>query len=131
MTERFEFPNPVTIIYRHLVKKLKITVARDEVPAGYTGQTPLVLITNGGGWKVHTYQLMTGRISFEVRHPNAAKADELARQIWEYTRALADEIPEVYLPAGVPFPQYFPSDDPRSPAYVWTAQMTVKSNKPA
>ena len=71
MTERFIFPSHVSTAYKYFARALPdVLVARDEPPTGWDKNTPLVLIKDGGGGRIHHYQLADKRISFEVRAPD-------------------------------------------------------------
>lgn len=128
MTERYIFPSHLSLAYRYFVKKIPdVLVARDEPPEDWDKDTPIVLITDGGGGRIHHHQLAERRISFEVRAPDGEMAETLAMKTFDAMRVWPYEDDPIYLPGDPALPQFFPVESPRLPAYVWTVTVTIKS----
>ena len=128
VAQHYVFPSHLSLAYRFFAGKLPdVLVARDEPPAGWDKNTPIVLIKDGGGGRIHHLQLADRRVTFEVRAPDGEAAEALATRVFELMRAWPFAAAPVYLPGPLPLPQYFPLDEPRLPAYIWTVTVTVKS----
>lgn len=129
MTERFIFPSHVSTAYKYFARALPgVLVARDEPPTGWDKNTPLVLIKDGGGGRIHHYQLADKRISFEVRAPDGEAADALANHVFNVMREWPEHDAPVYLTdRHLTMPAYDPLPEPRLPAYTWTVTVTLKS----
>ena len=91
-------------------------------------KTPEVLfiIKDGGGNQLTTDQLLTGRVTLDIRHPDPAIAETSARTVSNLIREW-DYLPDPVWVTSAGVPTYDPIDDPATPAWTFTAALTVKS----
>lgn len=122
--------SPVSACYRYFSGlNLSAEIARDEEPPGWDGSTPLVLIRDGGG-NHQEFNLRRGRVTVDIRHPDPGGAYDLAEKIHElFCLWVFTDSPVYFDPHNVDSPAYNPSDSPRVPAYTFTVDIAVKSEK--
>lgn len=126
-TAIWEFEGLVTTTYRYLVSRYNdLPVYRDEPPAGWDGLTGCVIIKDGGGHRLSTDQLLTGRVTLDIRHPDPAIAESSARIVSNLIREW-DYLPDPVWVTSAGLPAYNPVDDPATPAWTFTVELTVKS----
>ena len=123
----WEFEGLVTTTYRYLVARYNdLPVYRDEPPAGWDGLTGCVIIKDGGGHRLTTDQLLTGRVTLDIRHPDPAIAESSARIVSNLIREW-DYLPDPVWVTSAGLPAYNPVNDPATPAWTFTVELTVKS----
>ena len=75
----WDFEGLVTTTYMYLVSRYNdLPIYRDEPPADWDGLTGCVIIKDGGGNQLTTDQLLTGRVTLDIRHPDPAIAETSA-----------------------------------------------------
>lgn len=123
----WDFEGLVTTTYMYLVSRYNdLPIYRDEPPADWDGLTGCVIIKDGGGNQLTADQLLTGRVTLDIRHPDPAIAETSARTVSTLIREW-DYLPDPVWVTSAGIPTYDPIDDPATPAWTFTAALTVKS----
>ena len=103
----WDFEGLVTTTYMYLVSRYNdLPIYRDEPPTDWDG--------------------LTGRVTLDIRHPDPAIAETSARTVSTLIREW-DYLPDPVWVTSAGMPTYDPIDDPATPAWTFTAELTVKS----